>query len=294
MTANHKKILIVNPNSSTAVTESIKSIISHLSYPNVSIAYYTSSPTSPSLLRSQEDLDQSHQVCIHPLLDLAPEYDGILIACYADHPLTRDLQSRIAQSHLKRSDNSAVRPVVEGIFDASITVALQSQTNTQKLISELRLGQGEEVEGVEGLSRFGILTTGESFVDNLTSGVERILQGYNYNCGDDDDTWRGVPHNICFGGVVASGVGVEDLQEDDESRFRMRMKVVQATRRLVKEYGVKTICVGGVILAGEEVRKWILEALERESLDNDDGMQLRIVDQMDAGMKVLCERIFKG
>ncbi|RFU28175.1 hypothetical protein B7463_g8163, partial [Scytalidium lignicola] len=259
-TPNLKKVLVVNPNSSTSVTENIKSIISKLSFPN-----------------------------------LAPEYDGFLIACYADHPLVRDLQSHIAHRHGQHhhhhhhqsgtnTTNTKPGPVVVGIFDASITVALRIITRVS--VGDSTSGPGPVSGSESGSSKFGILTTGESFVGNLTDGVERMLNGHDDgddgNDGNDGNDKALMQVKSCFGGVVASGVGTEDLR--DESRHVMRRKVVEATQRLVRDMGVQTVCVGGVILAG--VEEWILEAGGTE-LDVEGTGRMRVVDQMDAGMAVL-------
>lgn len=94
------------------------------------------------MIQTPADMAESASHCLPLLLKLAPAYDGFLAACYADHPLVRQLQIHIKD-----------KPVV-GIFDASIYAALQL------------LGPR---------SRFGIVTTGPAYEALLSHSVGDIL-----------------------------------------------------------------------------------------------------------------------
>jgi Asp/Glu/hydantoin racemase len=139
------------------------------------------------------------------------------------------------------------KPVV-GIFDASVDAALQL---------------------VGSDSKFGIITTGLPYEFLLAEGVKHLL-------GRTLDE----PNELLqrFGGVAASGIGVDDLRP--ESRERAKEKIIAATTRLVRSSEVTVLCVGGVILAGMEV--WIREACEIE-LGTEKGREVKIVDQLVAG-----------
>ncbi|QDS72214.1 hypothetical protein FKW77_005372 [Venturia effusa] len=196
------RILVINPNTSTAITETFKPLLSKLSLPNTSLSYWTC-PTGPPIIKTLAHMYESASHCIPLLLDIVDDYDGFLAACYADHPLVRLLQSYVAD-----------KPVV-GIFDASISAAL-TLVSTQ--------------------TKFGILTTGQPFETLLTEGVKHLLQSEGGTRADDwrhfggvaasgvslDDTrfeakakvmeatyklvQNGTINVICIGGVILSGM----------------------------------------------------------------------------------------
>jgi Asp/Glu/hydantoin racemase len=235
ITATPLRILVINPNTTTSITDTFKPLLSNLKLPNTSISYWTC-PTGPTIIKTQAHMYESTSHCIPLLLDLIDDYDGFLGACYADHPLVRLLQSYVGS-----------KPVV-GIFDASIGVALS-------LISSR--------------SKFGILTTGQPFEVLLTEGVNHLLHKQD---GEDADE---LAH---FGGVVASGVSLDDTQVEAKA------KVTAATLKLVQKGDIDVICMGGVILAGME--SWVHEACEAE-LGHENGRQVKVIDQMLAGIWTL-------
>jgi Asp/Glu/hydantoin racemase len=229
------RILVINPNTSTSITDTFRPFLSNLKLTNTSISYWTC-PTGPTVIKTQAHMYESTNHCLPLLLDIVDDYDGFLAACYADHPLVRLLQSYVGS-----------KPVV-GIFDASIEAALNL---------------------VSVKSKFGILTTGQPFEVLLAEGVKHLLHGQD---GEDANDLK---H---FGGVVASGVSLDDAQ------FEAKLKVMAATRRLVQNSDINIICMGGVILAGME--GWVHEACEAE-LGPEKGRQVRVIDQMLAGIWTL-------
>lgn len=115
--------------------------------PQINFSYFTSQ-TGPPILASSDDLHESTSHTLGPVLQLASSYDGFLIACYADHPLTALLQLELAPT-----------PVI-GIFDASVLAATSL------------LGPG---------AKFGIITTGPYYEAQLAEGVRRILKAKGMN-----------------------------------------------------------------------------------------------------------------
>lgn len=138
----HQRVLVINPNTSASLTDSFRPILSALPISDsITLSYWTC-PTGPAMIKSTADMHESVSHCLPLLLKLAPDYDGFLAACYADHPLVRLLQSHVGK-----------KPVV-GIFDASVYAALRL------------LPPG---------SRFGIVTTGVAYEKLLTKGVTALL-----------------------------------------------------------------------------------------------------------------------
>lgn len=136
-----RRILVINPNTSTSITATFKPNIGDLALPHAEFTYWTS-PTGPAMIRSQSDLQSSASQCLPLLLRIADKYDGFLAACYADHPLVHMLRASMHD-----------RPVV-GIFDASVLASL------------LLLDHG---------STFGIVTTAAAYEDMLDDSVRLLL-----------------------------------------------------------------------------------------------------------------------
>ncbi|KAF2432935.1 hypothetical protein EJ08DRAFT_669146 [Tothia fuscella] len=171
------KVLVINPNTSTAITDTFKPILSSLHLLNTTISYWTC-PTGPAIIKSQADMYESTRYCIPPLLRLVDEFDGFLTACYAAHPLPRILQSYVGN-----------KPVV-GIFIASIAAALTV---------------------VAPHSKFGILTTGEPFEPLLADGVRNLQRSQDYKEAEKLRVHFGMvaasgTDVLCMGGVILLGM----------------------------------------------------------------------------------------
>ncbi|CAG8975709.1 hypothetical protein HYALB_00009116 [Hymenoscyphus albidus] len=136
-----KRVLVFNPNTNKAITETFIPILASLNLPNTVFTYWTAS-TGPSLIRNQADMFESASHCIPSLFDIAHNFHGFLGACYADHPIVRLFQSYVSD-----------KPVVS-IFDASIHAALQM---------------------IPPDSKFGIITTGMPFEEILAEGVKQLF-----------------------------------------------------------------------------------------------------------------------
>ena len=81
--------------------------------------------------------------------------------------------------------------------------------------------------------------------------------------------------SAAFAGVVATGITAED------STDAKKVKVVNATRSLLRNLDVKVICMGGAILSGME--PWVQEACALE-LGIKKAEQIRVIHQMLAGV----------
>ncbi|KIW20819.1 hypothetical protein PV08_01397 [Exophiala spinifera] len=136
-----KRLLVINPNASPAITELVKSgTDSHLG-PNIIPTYWTC-PEGPAVLTSQADIDKSTKLCLRELKPMIEDYDAFLLACYADHPFSAALKVEVGS-----------KPVV-GVFEASVNAAL---------------------EILQPPKRFVIMTTGKAYEKQLSDGVKRLL-----------------------------------------------------------------------------------------------------------------------
>jgi Asp/Glu/hydantoin racemase len=94
------------------------------------------------VLVTEAEIEESASQCLKPLLQIASEYDGFLMACFTNHPLRQMLQAKVGR-----------KPVV-GMFEATLTTAMHLVTPG---------------------SKFAIVTTASSYVDHLTDGVRSFL-----------------------------------------------------------------------------------------------------------------------
>jgi Asp/Glu/hydantoin racemase len=137
-----RRILVINPNTSTSITETFKPVIAELRFPHEYDYTYWTSPQGPAMIKSEADLSESASQCLPLLLGVADKFDGFLAACYADHPLVHMLRAAVAG-----------KPVVS-IFEASLLAAIG-------LVGES--------------STFGIVTTAVAYEIMLDTSVKRLL-----------------------------------------------------------------------------------------------------------------------
>ncbi|KAI0454951.1 hydantoin racemase [Xylaria acuta] len=138
------KILLLNPNSSSSMTDGMKTVINDVNLPHSTEIYtYTAPPGSPASINDGKDIKDSTDAVLADF-DTAGQYDGIVVACFSVHPLVSELQSR----------SGSATAAVTGIFEASVLAA----------ILLLRPGQ-----------KWGIVTTGKFWEAHLSDGVGAFL-----------------------------------------------------------------------------------------------------------------------
>ncbi|KAI1823379.1 hydantoin racemase [Xylaria intraflava] len=140
------KILLLNPNSSTSMTDGIKTVVNDIELPDSTEVYtYTAPSTAPASINDADDLRKSMSAVLANFEDFN-EYDAIIVACYSHHPLVLSLQELCGPDC-----------VVTGIFEASLLTAL----------SLLRPSRPR--------GKWGIVTTGEFWERHLADGVREVM-----------------------------------------------------------------------------------------------------------------------
>ncbi|KAH7025710.1 Asp/Glu/hydantoin racemase [Microdochium trichocladiopsis] len=147
--SHHKtKILVINPNSSKAMTDGMKHVVDACDLsPSTQVSFYTApSSSSPPSIDDNEGIQQSSRAVLGDtaLTSTLHEYDAAVVACYSVDPLVHEL------AHLA----AAAAHTVTGIFEASITTALSL---------------------LQPAAQWGIVTTGGFWEDHLTQGVAGFL-----------------------------------------------------------------------------------------------------------------------
>ncbi|OTA77309.1 hypothetical protein M434DRAFT_38669 [Hypoxylon sp. CO27-5] len=150
---NTTKILVLNPNSSKAMTDGMKAVIDSINLPySTEIYTYTAPSNAPSSINDGKDLEQSTKAVVDDIQNSYPnglDYDGVVIACYSVHPLVSTMQR-----------SRAYPKSVTGIFEASILAALSL------------LGPDDT---------WGIVTTGKFWEKHLAEGVKTFLGATDSN-----------------------------------------------------------------------------------------------------------------
>ncbi|KAK4121172.1 hypothetical protein N657DRAFT_682834 [Parathielavia appendiculata] len=165
------RILVINPNSSKAMTHGLEKAIPRDVSEWTMVDTYTAPESSPASINNGEDLIKSaHEVDSDvKSTGILKKYDAVLVACFSVHPLVGMLAER---------EGKYGRLAVTGIFEASILTCL----------SLLRPGK-----------KWGIVTTGKFWEDHLTQGINHFLGTSSHDA------------NTKFAGVESTGLNAGDF-----------------------------------------------------------------------------------
>ncbi|KAK6341051.1 hypothetical protein TWF696_009360 [Orbilia brochopaga] len=135
-----RSILVINPNSTTSITDGLKQMLEPLVPADTILSFFTGPPSAPASINDSESSARSADACLPALISFLPHHAGFVVACYSEHPLVP-----LLRQYTKK-------PVV-GIFEASITHALL----------------------LKGPGGWGIVTTGKIWEDLLSIGVGNFV-----------------------------------------------------------------------------------------------------------------------
>lgn len=173
------RILVVNPNSTSAITEALRGVLGQTCPPDIALTFFNP-PTGPPGIKDVETANQSCAACLAEFTSTSPrvdplDYDGVVIACFSTHPLIDALRGiYAAKAHHGR---------VLGIYHAGVASALLSP----EPFGILATGTGEKPNlvtatadflGSAASSRFaGVLTTGLQVVELQEGDQKRVEAG---------------------------------------------------------------------------------------------------------------------
>ncbi|KAB8073169.1 tubulin-domain-containing protein [Aspergillus leporis] len=237
-------ILVINPNTSTHMTNALKPIVENLGFADVQFDYFTA-PSNESVpledgsiidgvpsINSGEDSVTSALHCRPFVEPLIPKYDGFLVACYSAHPLVGMLKEatlRFENSALSEgsSESKAKGKYVTGIFEASVLMSLS-------LVSSFQLTGDRGLHKAQSKNTFGIISTGSIWRDELSHAVADML----VNSGNHTNS------TSRFAGVETTGLTAVELHTTPAEEVRRRIS--EATERLITNTSnsVTAICMG--------------------------------------------------
>ena len=248
-----RKLLLINPNSSTGATSILAAELSRLPQsPIFQIELYTA-PSGPLSIDNAEEGERSARIVLKDLEKDVKKYDAFLIACYSVHPLVPMLEQKLGASLQS----------VMGIFEASILAAL-------KLLPPVQL------DGIKEFGQFGIVTTGKYYEKELKDGALDFLAA------------RGTGTELFFG-VESTGLNAIDLHTLDQHVVRKKIK--KATKKLVHGRNCGVICLGCAGMMGMEavVREALVEELGEDgkfvSVVDGIGAAIGILEGIEEGQR---------
>ncbi|KAJ5126954.1 gamma-tubulin [Penicillium atrosanguineum] len=258
------RILVINPNTSTHMTEALKPILDRLNYADVRFNYFTAPDETLTIngavcepiasINNGDDSAKSALNCTS-VLELVPQYDAFLVACYSCHPLVGMLRQHIRE--LEQTTSSRTK-YVTGIFEASVVASLS-------LISGFDFVSPGALKKKQVEETFGIITTGSAWKDELSGAVKEMLVGQGSSSR--------------FAGVETTGLTAVELHTTAWDEVKRRL--IGATQKLLKSAPspVGAICLGCAGMAGmeEAIREGCIQAYGEE------GRRVRIVDGVVAG-----------
>lgn len=227
MRSKQPKILIINPNTSSDMTDGLARLVRDTydaqGGSNVQIELYTALK-GPASIDNETHAMESARYVIDDLVvsGRLSQYDAFLVACYSVHPLVGFIRGEL--------EKAGLRAHVTGIFEASILTALSLLPPSSR----------------EG--RFGIVSTGKYWEKALSDGVKNFL-------GTNPGT-----KNTRFAAVSTTGLNADQLHSMPKEEVRERMKA--AVRSLMEENGdVSVIILGCAGMAGldDVVREALVE-----------------------------------
>ncbi|OAP62137.1 hypothetical protein AYL99_04340 [Fonsecaea erecta] len=213
------RILIINPNTSQAMTDALVPVVESLGFPAVQYAFFTSpTPGIPSI-NSPHDAAESARICLPHLLPLLPHHDAFLVACYSQHPLVAQLKAECAAltaAATQGARGSGARKYVTGIFEASVVASLTLLGEPEKK------QKTDDDDDKDVRPAFGIVSTGKVWEEALQTAVAEFI-----GCPPTATTTKSP-----FVGCETTGLNASELHDLPAEQVRRKMK--EATTRLLR------------------------------------------------------------
>ncbi|KAL7794881.1 Asp/Glu/hydantoin racemase [Trichoderma afarasin] len=253
--SNNINILLLNPNSSLAMTKTMESAANSIAtlLPSVSISTYTAPEPSPASIDNDEHIQASVEAVSNDPEFKPDGYDAVLVACFSVHPLVKQLAHSLKPT-----------PVI-GIFEASILTSL----------SLVPLIEQEQ-------QQWGIVTTGAFWEAHLSNGVAAFLgQPLSQSISD---------HR--FAGVFSTGLNAGDFHTISQEQINVRLR--EATKRLLSSGNVTCVVMGCGGMGGlqDMIRDIIVQEYGRDKAKDVsivDGVQAGVLQLQQT---VLSRRVF--
>ncbi|WFD36568.1 hypothetical protein MCUN1_003451 [Malassezia cuniculi] len=195
------RILIINPNTTVAMTDALRPLVEGLAYNDTVYTFWTA-PEGPASINDEIGCKESAEKSLPHLIPLIAEHDAFLVACYSPHPLVTALR------HETSTRDSTPKPVI-GILEASVSAALNTLDPDES---------------------FGVVSTGKVWEYLLGARICSLLgsKAAEAHSGDNDSA----PYRTkVFAGVETTGLNATELHDAPEAL--VKTKVQEAAQRLL-------------------------------------------------------------
>ncbi|KAK0262883.1 Protein dcg1 [Friedmanniomyces endolithicus] len=157
-----RSILIINPNTTVAMTDALRPLVDSLGYNTTHFTYFTAPSGVPSI-NNEHDAAVSARICASTLEGKLQDHDASLVCCYSKHPLVPLLRAELAKLGLDH------KPVT-GIFEASVAACLQSINPQDKFGI---VSTGSQWEAILGIAVAALLGSSQSsrYAGTETTGL---------------------------------------------------------------------------------------------------------------------------
>lgn len=105
-------ILVINPNSSTEITEKLKEMADPA--PDFTYKFFTAPPSCPRSIDSYTSEALSVQPCLEALLPLLEQHDAFLVAHHSNHPLVNVLREHTTRPVISSLSASILQVLAMG------------------------------------------------------------------------------------------------------------------------------------------------------------------------------------
>ncbi|XWX01530.1 hypothetical protein V2A60_009558 [Cordyceps javanica] len=219
------RVLILNPNSSRAMTEGMKAAVSSLILgEKLEISTYTAPSSAPASINDDEGIQASTEAVLADILAgnlHLNSYDAVLIACFSVHSLVSKLSSMTTAA-------------VTGIFEASILASLSI------------------IAPPGGNESWGIVTTGAFWETHLGDGVNAFL---GQAAGQPNDR---------FAGTFSSGLTAGDFHTVSPEQVQAKLKDATVRLLKVSNVRCVVMGCGGMAGLESIIRDAALEVYGQE------------------------------
>ncbi|OCF39401.1 hypothetical protein I317_06829 [Kwoniella heveanensis CBS 569] len=156
---NAISLLVVNPNSSSSITRAIERSLRPHVPPGTSVEFFNP-VTGPAGISDEATAKSSCIACMSELRDRVHQYNGVLVACFSEHPLIGALQEHATEQDIGLT--------VLGIYHAGVSTALLRTSGKFGIIAT---GSGVKTNLIAATSSFLGSSDSDRFAGPITTGL---------------------------------------------------------------------------------------------------------------------------
>ncbi|GAA5937920.1 hypothetical protein JCM3775_002396 [Rhodotorula graminis] len=153
-------ILVINPNSTRAITDGLRDALEPYRAQDVALSYYTAPSHAPTGIRDFRTGIMTAAICFSDLdaTGALERHDGFLVCCFTDHPLQHMIREHLGPTSHK--------PCI-GMFEAGVSKALM----LSRKFGVLSTGTGPKPLLSKGVMNFLGAASSDRWAGGVTSGI---------------------------------------------------------------------------------------------------------------------------